>query len=542
MKHLLLTLCLVISSEILFAQQENPVSVESKIDEVTVYLDGAQIRSVQTTRLTKGQNILTIKGLPSSLEDRSIQLTMPSGVDIVSVSTSTQTLPLQTVAPQTRRWNDTLSTLKQRLDLLTNQVHAYETEKKLLAENQNLGGRDAGVPVAEIMKAADFYRERTLKIDNALTSLQNQIRSLTVRLDSANAHVETIRKNTNLSRKEIALVVNSTSDQRVDFQLKYQVTDASWEPTYDLLAADITKPVSLRYNALIYNDTDIDWKNVKLILSTGDPTEEASRPYLTTWNLNYTSQAYEGMVQNQGFQNRVDNNIAGFVRDSVQKNTQEIAVSELATTFPINQLHSIAADSQPHQISVSTHSLEASYEYLTIPKVDMSAFLIARVTGWEKLSLIDGTANVYFGNTYIGESRINTRLIGDTLELSLGRDNQVVVKRSKVEDFSTIKSVGGKKVESLVYEISVRNNKAASIQIRIQDQLPVSQESDIVVDADDISGAALDVPSGRLQWRKQLAPGETIKHRVAFSVKYPKNKTISLRKSRVTRTPRFRND
>ena len=45
---------------------------------------------------------------------------------------------------------------------------------------------------------------------------------------------------------------------------------------------------------------------------------------------------------------------------------------------------------------------------------------------WEKLSLIDGMANVYFGNTYVGESKIDTRLISDTLELSLGRDNQIL--------------------------------------------------------------------------------------------------------------------
>lgn len=542
MKPILLLACIAFVSQLVHAQQETPVSVESKIEEVTVYLDGAEIRSTQTARLNKGRTIVTIKGLSPFLEERSVQITTPNGVEMISVSTATRSIPLTQAAPQTKRWNDTLDLLRQRMDLLTNQVQAYEAEKKLLAENQNLGGRDAGVPVAEIMKAADFYRERTLKISNALTALQTQLKSLTVRLDSATARVDLIKKQANLQRKEVTLVLASATEQKVDFQLKYLVQNASWEATYDLIATDIAKPVSLKYNALVYNETAIDWKDVKLILSTGDPSVEASRPYLTTWNLNYQSNSNEGMVQNQLYQNRALDGRAGFISDTTGQNYEQVAVSELVATFKIDKAHSIAADGEPYLITVSNQSLDATYEYLTIPKVDMSAFLIAKVTGWEKLNLIDGTANVYFGNTYIGESAINTRLIGDTLDLSLGRDNQVVVKRAKVEDFSATKLIGGKKIESLVYEISVRNNKAAPVNIRIQDQVPISQESDISVEAEDISGAALDVPSGRLQWVKKIAPNETAKCRIAFSVKYPKNKSILLRKQRTVRGARFRND
>jgi uncharacterized protein (TIGR02231 family) len=366
---------------------------------------------------------------------------------------------------------------------------------------------------------------------------------LTVRLDSAKSQAEEIKKKTNVQRKEVTLVLASATEQRIEFQLKYLVRNAGWEATYDLVATDIAKPVSLKYNALVYNGTGIDWKDVRLVLSTGDPSVAASRPYLTTWNLNYQSAANEGFVQNQLYQqNRISDNRVSTELAAPPVQTQEIAVSELAATFKIDKAHSIEASEKPYLIAVSTQNLDATYEYLTIPKVDMSAFLIAKVTGWEKLNLIDGKANVYFGNTYIGESAINTRLIGDTLDLSLGRDNQVVVKRAKVEDFSATKSIAGKKVESLVYEISVKNNKTTPINIKIQDQIPVSQESDISVEAEDISGAALDAPSGRLQWLKKIGPNETAKCRIAFSVKYPKSKPLSLRKQRTVRSsPRFRN-
>ncbi len=540
MKKLILSLFVTFLTYLAHAQQETALSVESKIEEVTVYLDGAEVKSTQAVKLSKGRNVVTVNGLSPFLEERSIQVTTKGDVEIVSLSTTTQTIPLVAAAPSIKRWNDTLTVLKQKIDLLTNQIQAYDTEKKLLAENQNLGGRDAGVPVAEIMKAADFYYERTLKINNSLSILTNQIKNLTVRLDSATAQIEQLKGKANLQRKQITLVLASATEQKTDFQLKYVVRNASWQATYDLIATDIAQPVSLKYNALIYNNTSIDWKDARLTLSTGDPSIEASRPYLTTWNLNYQSNANEGIVQNQLYQNRAPDNR---VSDKAEVSTvpyEEAVVAELAATFKIDKSHTIPADSEPYLITVSNQTLDATYEYLTIPKVDMSAFLIAKVTGWQKLNLIDGKANVYFGNTYIGESAINTRLIGDTLDLSLGRDNQVVVKRAKLEDFAATKSIGGKKVESLVYEISVKNNNAAPIHIKIQDQIPVSQESDISVETEEMSGAAFDAPSGRLQWLKKIAPAENAKCKLAFSVKYPKNKPLSLRKERTVRSARFR--
>ena len=175
-----------------------------------------------------------------------------------------------------------------------------------------------------------------------------------------------------------------------------------------------------------------------------------------------------------------------------------------------------------------------------MPKMELSAFLVAKVTGWEKLNLIDGTANIYYGNTFIGESNINTRLIGDSLELSLGRDNQIVVSRTKVEDKGSTSSLGAKRSESFVYEIQLRNNRKVPVAIKVQDQVPVSQEKDIAVDIEEISGANLDAPSGRLQWVKSLPPGETVKYKIAFTVRYPKNRTVNIRKSRLVRTPRYK--
>lgn len=219
---------------------------------------------------------------------------------------------------------------------------------------------------------------------------------------------------------------------------------------------------------------------------------------------------------------------------------ESITVSELSTSFNIEVPYSIPADARPYMIELSEATLDASYEYLAVPKVDLSAFLLARLTGWEKLNLIDGPANVYFGNTYIGESEINTRLMGDTLELSLGRDNNVLVSRQKIIDQSKTKFFGTKKQESFVYEIQIKNNREIPVTIKLQDQIPISQIADIIVEPLNVSGAETDIISGRLQWISTLASGDSRKYVIAFDVKYPKNMKVAITKNKVVRTPRFR--
>jgi uncharacterized protein (TIGR02231 family) len=190
-------------------------------------------------------------------------------------------------------------------------------------------------------------------------------------------------------------------------------------------------------------------------------------------------------------------------------------------------------------IQLTKYSLPASYEYLAIPKVEMSCFLMARVAGWNSLNLIDGTANVYFGNTYIGESQLQTRFMGDTLELSLGRDSKVLVSRQKVIDRSLKSFLGSKKKESFVYEIQIKNNQKVPVTVKLQDQVPISQLSEIDVEILDISGADLNETNGKLQWMPTILPGESKRYKVSFEVKYPKNMDITISKNRVVRTPRF---
>ena len=147
--------------------------------------------------------------------------------------------------------------------------------------------------------------------------------------------------------------------------------------------------------------------------------------------------------------------------------------------------------------------------------------------GWEEFSLLPGEANVFFEGTFVGKSYLDPGSIKDTLSISLGRDKRIVVKRDKLKDFSSRKLIGTNQRETYAYEISVRNTKNEPVKIKVEDQVPVSQNSQIEVTVVDVGAASYNKDTGKLTWEMSLQPNETKKVVYKFDVKFPKDRTIS---------------
>ena len=163
-----------------------------------------------------------------------------------------------------------------------------------------------------------------------------------------------------------------------------------------------------------------------------------------------------------------------------------------------------------------------------MPKLDKDAFLLAGLKGWESLNLLPGTSNVYFEGAYVGQTVLDPASnTSDTLYVSLGRDKRIIVKRETVRDFTSKKVIGLNRKEEYGYEINLRNTKTEAIDIDVEDQIPLSRNSDIEVELIDKGDANYDVESGKLLWKLKIGPSETKKLRFRFSVKYPKNKQVS---------------
>src|SRR5690554_3651924 len=119
------------------------------------------------------------------------------------------------------------------------------------------------------------------------------------------------------------------------------------------------------------------------------------------------------------------------------------------------------------------YDLPAFYQYYCVPKIDKDAFLIANIVDWEKYNLLEGEANVFFEDTYVGKTLMDVRYASDTLEISLGRDKKVSVNREKIKDYTAKQFIGNKKEETRAWKTTVKNNKNQAINMIILDQVPV---------------------------------------------------------------------
>jgi uncharacterized protein (TIGR02231 family) len=202
--------------------------------------------------------------------------------------------------------------------------------------------------------------------------------------------------------------------------------------------------------------------------------------------------------------------------------------NELNLTFDIDLPYDVPGTGKEQTATLKEMSIASGYKYYSVPKLDQDAYLLAEVSDWEKLNLLPGQANIIFEGTYVGKSFIDPSSTSDTLNLTLGRDKRVVVKKEKLVDYSAVKFLGAYKHQKFTYELTVKNNKKDSVKMLLKDQFPLSTNKDIEVELLDNGDALTNNETGVLTWKLELAPGESKKVRFAYNVKYPKDKTLNL--------------
>lgn len=222
-----------------------------------------------------------------------------------------------------------------------------------------------------------------------------------------------------------------------------------------------------------------------------------------------------------GVQSRGTNSVAQNITTTVIENQTTVEI-EVQTPYTIN------SNGDKLIVDLQKLYIDALYEYHAIPKLDKDAFLVARVVHWDKYKLLEGEANLYFEDAYVGSSILDAKALKDTLDISLGRDRGIVIGREKNEQFSKTRTMGSNVVETRGFKIMVRNSKSLPVKLTIYDQIPVSVVSDITVNAVEISNAKLDGQNGRLSWELNVGPQQQSDLNFQYEVRHPKREKVLL--------------
>ncbi len=518
------------------AKAQEPIWISnSEVKEVKIYQSGAMVSRTAKATLSPGLQEVVLDGLSPYINPQSINLKGTGDATILAVSFQQNYLTEQKKSKEIINLEDDLDSLNNRLQQIKNRNVVLTEAQNLLLANKSIGGATNGVVVDELELVLDYFLKKMNELKEEQLASIGKEKKLNDQIKKLQQQLNVIRQKQQQSTGNIIVKVNVNSKTNSNIEFSYVISNnVSWYSFYDIKVKDVNSPAELVYKAKVSQSTGEDWNQVKIGLSTGNPSIGNDRPQMSPWFLNF----YVPMNQLQGV--RKDNQrmeqapmmssgeAASDANSLKEMTTIPVMMNEnqLSTSFDIQGAYSIPSDGQEYQIEVQKFTLKSTYNYVGLPKLDGDAFLTTSVTGWEELSLSPGGANIYFDGAFVGESFINPAETSDTLEISLGRDKRIVMKREKLKDISGNKFFGGNKERTLAFDISVKNGKKEAVTVVVYDQVPLSNQKDIEVKIEEMSAAQYNSETGEIKWTLTLAPGETVKKRLAFKVKYPKDKQI----------------
>ena len=526
-------------------------NVNSKIKKVTVFLQGAQIYRTATTSLKKGRTDVVFSGLSTRLLANTVQVKGKGNFTIMSVHHQINYLKKAKLDKRIKQMQDSVVLLTGEKNLNQQFYNALNQEQQMLLANKAIGGTNTGVDVANLKTMADFYRSRLKDIYTRMYKINLENGKRSQKIAVLNRQIQQSRANYQTTVSEIVVDLDVKENTQAKFSFSYIVNNASWYPQYDIRAEDAHHPIQLHYRAMIRQNTGVEWKNVKLTVSTGNPNSNSVIPQMNPWYLNYylntpnrkmqraktksytNDDKYEDMDLEESAEEPLYSMspqaapVAALGNASNSANYTVVNVGQTTTQFNISIPYTIPSTNKTVNVKIQKVELPADYRYYCVPKLSLDAFLQARITGWEELNLLAGDVNVFFDGTYVGKSHINPQNLSDTLDISLGKDQSIIVKRTKIKDKTGKIVLGSSKKMNVGWEISIRNNKSEKINITFQDQLPLSRIEEIEVELNGKDGAKYVKETGFLTWDVEIAPKKSIVKRFNYTVKYPKKYVLS---------------
>lgn len=542
MKRLMLfTLLLLGTTCFLSAQVEK--KVQAKIDQVIVYPIGAQLEYIADFQAQAGPMTLVIPNLIPYIDQENIRVVSDHNFSIVNVQVSTDYL-------KENPKSDEIKQLRKQIEELTNKIEDEELMIKLnrdkidfLNQNKQLSGKNDPISPENFKQMNQIYGSNLEALTLDIQKRDRTVKKYREELEKLHNQMATLTRTPSAPSGVLTLTIQAIANKSSKLSFSVYTSFASWYPSYDIKFVGFDKPLEITYYANIKQQTEVDWDQVSILLSTAQPQLSAQIPTLYPYFLSFIGYgsgggAVSSMNRAAAVKGEKVTPTFDFIQEFTSDGDDEIAIIEEPVTSRFSQMEivkeykvaarqTIPSSPKPMLISYGETKVDASFEYQAVPKLSDKVYLIAKIHDWKKAELASGVAKLFMENSYVGESRLNTGQYQDTLQLSFGVDHNVIVKRERVENYSEKTIIGSNRRENASYKITVRNNKSYPINIVVYDQIPISKVGEISVDGVDVNGGKLNKESGKVEWNLNLNSNEMKVVTLKYTLKYPKDKQIN---------------
>ncbi|PWJ40116.1 DUF4139 domain-containing protein [Sediminitomix flava] len=525
---------------------QNELIVDAPISSSTVYFNGAQVLRKGSFSLKNEKTTLIFKGLSPNLKEKSIRVKEDGSFMVLKVQSKFDHLNEVEKTKEAEALTVKLEEARDKIALEKTHISILKDQLEFLKTNKNIKGTDATISPADYQSLSKIYFNEISKTKLDLLTREKNRDKLQSELTRLIDQYNDLYKQTYTPSYEVSVEVEGKIGKNSKIELSYLVENSAWVPTYDIRFTDTQKPLAFTYKAEVYQWTSIDWKNIDLTLSSADTETYAGMPQLYPQYLNFVSTLPKvvAVPDEEVLEEEIE--IDFFMEDS--ESLDEVVVYEpaldeepdfklasktlinnqqTAKEYAVGAKQSFKSQKSSNTIQFFQKEFDAEYEYQCIPKLSDKVYLVALITDENVSELMNGKANVYVENSFMGQTDINTAQFLDTLEVSFGVDPSIKVQREKVNVYTAKQSVGSYIKQTFTYKISMKNTKSFPINSKVIDQIPLSSDKNIEIEVKELSEGEL-FGNGSVIWNIELAPNETKELTLSYTIKYPKKEKINL--------------
>ena len=280
-------LCLFFFPFTLLAQSVKRVPVETKMEQVTVFMKGAQVKRTAKQMISSGKQEIVFTGISTDIEKHSVQVKADGKLTILSVKVQRDFLKEQEVREEIKIVQNKHLQLNEKITMTSKMLEVFKQEETMIIKNQDIGGATYALKPEELRQSLDFQRARLTEVLKQQMALQKEIEEMEKERNKLSNQLGEMNKKFDLSTNEIIILADVKESATVPFEITYLVQKAGWYPTYNIRVKDVVSNLQLEMNANVYQTSGENWNNIKMILSTGNPNENNSKPLISPWMLYY---------------------------------------------------------------------------------------------------------------------------------------------------------------------------------------------------------------------------------------------------------------
>ena len=529
-------------SSIIFASKNEMASISS-IKNVIVFNKGVNVQRYGNVTLKKGDNIIYIQELSPYLANESIQFLMKSNKVIInSVSKEMNYLGIPNhLSNDVKLLNDSLLKTKENLRLANVAMEVYNQEKDLLNENKSVLKLSKEFIIDDLMDLTDFFRERMLDVEGKISNTNKEIAKTNKTIQNIERQIKALNSKAKNQYSNVVIQVTSEVNKNIDYELSYNINNrAGWKPCYDIRVDKIHDSVNITYKAEMYQNTNEEWEDIKISLSTGNLNQSNNAPSFNP-NYLYANNYYKSRVSSspsprydkyEGTATTANLDVGMAMEDDIMEVSSSSAdfttvdFSGTQIQYDIGLPYSITSSNKSLFIEIQKVNLFATYDYYSYPKMDKDVFLMCHLNSIAQQNFLSGEAQLFFEGKSVGKTYLDPLSTKKTIDLSLSRDLSIIAQRKPIKKLSIETKIGDKVKQERTFEVTLKNNKQERVTVKLVDQIPVSNDKSINVELLESSEGKLTKNNGKLTWLIELEPNTSVTKSFSYVIKFPEDKHV----------------